>query len=302
MITAFSILLAVMLDLWLGEPRRFHPLVGFGRVAQWIEMTMYGDGSRERGLLALLLAVVPLVLSVWLFALWPQGELLLGVLLLYLAIGGNSLAQHGRAVATALAAGDLTLARERVSWLVSRDATKLDEAGVARAAVESVLENGNDTLFGALFWFALFGAPGAVLYRLVNTLDAMWGYRNERYIHFGWAAAKLDDLLNWLPARLTALAYALYGDTRRAWRCWRRQGGLSDSPNAGVVMASGGGALGLQLGGEAYYHGMLQEKPLLGEGVAPQVADIERAIQLVQRALLFWLGVVVFAGVMIWLI
>jgi adenosylcobinamide-phosphate synthase len=302
MITAFSILLAVMLDLWLGEPRRFHPLVGFGRVAQWIEMALYGDGSRERGVLALFLAVVPLVLSVWLFALWPQGELLLGVLLLYLAIGGNSLAQHGRAVATALAAGDLTLARERVGWIVSRDATKLDEAGVARAAVESVLENGNDTLFGALFWFALFGAPGAVLYRLVNTLDAMWGYRNERYINFGWAAAKLDDLMNWVPARLTALAYALYGDTRRAWRCWRRQGGLSDSPNAGVVMASGGGALGLQLGGEAYYHGMLQEKPLLGEGVAPQVADIERAIQLVQRALLFWLGVVVFAGVMIWLI
>jgi adenosylcobinamide-phosphate synthase len=302
MITAFSILLAVMLDLWLGEPRRFHPLVGFGRVAQWIEMALYGDGSRERGLLALFLAVVPLVLSVWLFALWPQGELLLGVLLLYLAIGGNSLAQHGRAVATALAAGDLALARERVGWIVSRDATKLDEAGVARAAVESVLENGNDTLFGALFWFALFGAPGAVLYRVVNTLDAMWGYRNERYINFGWAAAKLDDLMNWVPARLTALAYALYGDTRRAWRCWRHQGGLSDSPNAGVVMASGGGALGLQLGGEAYYHGMLQEKPLLGEGVAPQVADIERAIQLVQRALLFWLGVVVFAGVVIWLI
>jgi len=295
-------ILAVLLDLWLGEPRRWHPLVGFGRLAQRIETLLYGEQPKQRRLrggLAVVLAVAPWVALAWLPALWPEFELLVGVLLLYLAIGGSSLGLHGREVAAALADGDLAQARERVGRIVSRDAEKLDDAGVARAAVESVLENGNDALFGALFWFALFGAPGVVLFRLVNTLDAMWGYRSERYLEFGWTAARLDDLLNWLPARLTALSYALTGDARRAWRCWRTQGGQSDSPNAGVVMASGAGALALQLGGPTFYRGELLEKPLLGDGAAPQDGDIERAIHLVQRSLLLWLGVILFAGVVL---
>ncbi|MFO7593767.1 MAG: adenosylcobinamide-phosphate synthase CbiB, partial [Pseudomonadota bacterium] len=227
---------------------------------------------------------------------------LAGVVLLYLAIGGSSLVQHGRAVAQALANADLPLARERVGWIVSRDSGALDEAGVSRAAVESVLENGSDAIFGAIFWFVLLGVPGVVLYRLVNTLDAMWGYRSERYRDFGWAAARLDDLLNWFPARLTALAYALVGNTRPAWRCWRTQGGLSDSPNAGVVMASGAGALAVELGGPTVYRGELYDKPVLGEGRAPSGQDIERAIGLVRRALLLWLVVIVIGGGAVWLI
>lgn len=301
MTTAIVIILGVLLDLWLGEPRRYHPLAGFGRLAQRIEESLMGskeEGQVYRGALAVAVAILPWVLLAWLLSLWPGGELLGGVLLLYLAIGGSSLAQHARAVASALAAGNLVLAREQVGLMVSRDTAALDEPGISRATVESVLENGNDALFGAIFWFALLGAPGVVLFRLSNTLDAMWGYRTERYKAFGWAGARLDDLLGWLPARLTGLSYLLMGDAPRGWRCWQRQGHRTDSPNAGVVMASGAGALGLQLGGPTSYHGKLQEKPVLGEGSAPQAKDIERAIGLVQRALVLWLVLILMLGVL----
>ncbi len=301
MTTAIVIILAVLLDLWLGEPRRFHPLAGFGRLALSIEESLIGtpgDNQVVRGALAMVLATLPWVLLAWLLSLLPGLALPVSVLLLYLAIGGSSLAQHGRAVVEALAAGDLALARQRVGWMVSRDTATLDEAEVSRAAVESVLENGNDALFGAIFWFVLLGAPGVVLFRLSNTLDAMWGYRTERYHAFGWAAARLDDVLGWLPARLTALSYLLMGDAARGWRCWRHQGYRTESPNAGVVMAGGAGALGLQLGGPTSYHGEMMDKPVLGEGPAPLSADIERAIRLVQRALILWLLLILIMGVL----
>ncbi|MCW8827526.1 MAG: adenosylcobinamide-phosphate synthase CbiB [Gammaproteobacteria bacterium] len=302
MTTAIVIIVAVLLDLWLGEPRQHHPLALFGRYAGRIEARLIGvsdAGQRLRGVSAVLLAILPWVVLSALLLFLPGVDLLVSVLLLYLAIGGSSLAQHGRAVAAALAEGNLDLARKRVGEIVSRETDTLDEEGVSRAAVESVLENGNDALFGTIFWFVLLGAPGVVLFRLSNTLDAMWGYKSERYHVFGWAAARLDDLLGWLPARLTALAYLLVGDTVRGWRCWRQQGGQSDSPNAGVVMASGAGALGVQLGGPAVYHGELCEKPLLGEGVPPQGADIARAISLVQRALILWLVAILIMGVVL---
>ncbi len=300
MSTVFVILLAIMLDLWLGEPRQWHPLAAFGRWAQRIELRLHGGPGADnavRGGWALIIAVFPFVLLAWLLTLNETMALLVEVLLLYLAIGGSSLAQHGRAVAEALSLGNIELARQRVGWMVSRDTEQLDANGVARSAVESVLENGNDALFGALFWFLLLGAPGVVMYRLANTLDAMWGYRTEHYLQFGYAAAKFDDLLNWPPARLTALSYAMAGDFARGWRCWRRQGHRTDSPNGGVVMAAGAGALGIQLGGPTSYHGVLSDKPLLGEGVAARGPDIYRAIRLVQRALIIWLVAITLLGV-----
>ena len=189
-----------------------------------------------------------------------------------------------------LAAGELDLARERTSWIVSRDVASLDAAGVARAGTESVLENGNDAVFGALFWFVLAGGPGVLLFRLANTLDAMWGYRTERYLRFGWAAARIDDLLNVVPARLTALTYALLGRTWRALACWRDQAAAWDSPNAGPVMAAGAGALGVRLGGAASYHGREEVRPPLGEGRAPDAASIRAAVALVRRGSLLWLA------------
>ncbi|WNL48296.1 adenosylcobinamide-phosphate synthase CbiB [Dyella sp. BiH032] len=286
-------------DWLLGEPRRAHPLVGFGRAARWIEQKLYRD-ARRAGVLAWALAVLPLVglAGVAQSQLRGFAGIAFGVAVLYLAVGHRSLVEHARPVADALERGDLDAARTRVGRMVSRDTAALDACEVAAAATESVLENGSDAVFAALFWFALLGAPGAVLYRLANTLDAMWGYRNARYGHFGWAAARADDVLNWLPARLTASTYALFGGAP-AWRCWRRQAAQWDSPNAGPVMAAGAGALGVRLGGPAPYEGVWEHRPVLGEGGDPGAASVRAALALVRRGVLLWLAVA-WAATLVW--
>lgn len=295
-------LAAVGLDAALGEPRRAHPLVAFGRWARAIERRGYA-AQRSRGLFAWSLAVLPLVALTWLSAHLLAAHshwLALGfeAVMLYLTLGLRSLAEHAVPVAAALERDDLATARAAVARVVSRDTHALDATQVSAAATESVLENGNDAVFGALFWFALLGAPGAVLYRLANTLDAMWGYRNARYENFGWAAARIDDALNLVPARLTALSYALLGRTTRALRCWRVQAAQWDSPNAGPVMAAGAGALGVKLGGAAPYEGVWEARPDLGEGTAPDASSIRAALRLVRRGVVLWLAV---AGVGAWM-
>ena len=296
MLIALSMIIALLLDELLGEPRRFHPLVGFGRLTLWLEARLYAD-ARWRGALAVALLLVPATFLALLAVKIPILGNALGILLLYFALGLKSLGQHARDVAQALAAGNLAEAREKVGRIVSRDTATLDETQVARATVESVLENGNDAVFGTLFWFVLAGAPGAVLYRLANTLDAMWGYQNTRYRHFGWAAARFDDLLNYLPARLTALTYALLGATRTALACWRSQAPVWDSPNAGPVMAAGAGALQVELGGAARYAGEWHQRPALGAGAPPAAADIGRALRLVRHGVWLWLGAIILVGV-----
>ncbi|WP_423228000.1 adenosylcobinamide-phosphate synthase CbiB [Phytopseudomonas dryadis] len=285
-------LAGVALDAALGEPRRWHPLVGFGRLAARLEQRFNpsGGGWRSHGVSAWCLAVLPLTLLTGLLAQLPWIGWLVQIIALYAALGLRSLDQHARPVAQALRLGDLPEARARVGHMVSRNTAGLDATGVARAGTESVLENGSDAVFAALFWFLLVGAPGVVLYRLSNTLDAMWGYRNERFERFGWAAAKIDDVLNYVPARLVALTYALLGRTWLALRCWRRQAPQWDSPNAGPVMAAGAGSLGISLGGAAVYHGELHQRPLLGEGPAPKARDIERAMNRVWAGVLLWLS------------
>jgi adenosylcobinamide-phosphate synthase len=221
---------------------------------------------------------------------------LLDVALLYLAIGAASLGEHAAAVRRALDVGDLDAARRSVGRIVSRDTADMDETAVARATLESVLENGCDAVFGALFWFLVAGAPGVVAYRLANTLDAMWGYKTDRYLRFGWAAARLDDLLNWIPARLTAFTYVLLGNARVAWHSWQSQAANWESPNAGPVMAAGAGALTVKLGGPAIYHGCLEIRPPLGEGREPVAADITRAVAMVMQGVWLWLVVTFFGG------
>jgi adenosylcobinamide-phosphate synthase len=284
-----AVLIALLLDAWLGEPRRFHPLVGFGKLADYTEQKFYAD-SRLHGFIAVLLLVAPLILLTSFINLIPW-HFIFDILVLYLAIGWNSLGTHARLVRNALREGNLQTARQFVGMIVSRDTTELNRIGVTQGTIESVLENGNDAIFGVIFWFIVAGAPGAIAYRLINTLDAMWGYRNDRYRYFGWAAARLDDYLNFIPARITALSYALTGRVRNAVICWRTQGAIWKSPNAGPVMAAGAGSLSISLGGPAYYRGQLESRPTLGNGPAPNTDDIDHALGLITRSLILWLMV-----------
>ncbi|MBH1975383.1 MAG: cobalamin biosynthesis protein CobD [Rhodocyclales bacterium] len=324
-----ALIAGVVLDRVFGEPHRFHPLVGFGYLANamesWLRRGEPGHPvfNRLRGLLAWLLLIVPCVaLSIGLCLLVCHGLMALfdsfalnggplsalagkvlggwrsewawiaDAVLLYFALGTRSLVQHGERVAHDLAANDLHAARQHVGWMVSRDTSQLDEQGVSRAAVESILENGNDAVFGTLFWFCVAGGPGAVMFRLANTLDAMWGYKDTRRIYFGWAAARIDDVLNFIPARLTALTYALLGKTRSALKCWLTQAAAWESPNAGPVIAAGAGAIGVTLGGVAMYHGQSETRPKVGAGNTARPADIERAIALVVCGQSAWLMVI----------
>jgi adenosylcobinamide-phosphate synthase len=281
----------VLLDLLLGEARRFHPLVGFGNMANAIEQRLnFGAFRLPRGALAWALAVLPATAcAAWLAGTWGFA---VHAALLYFAIGLRSLRDHNLPIAAALLRGDLVQARLLTARIVSRDTGAASEGDLAKASAESLLENGNDAVFGTLFWFAVAGGPGALLFRLANTLDAMWGYRSARFLQFGCAAARIDDILNYVPARLTALSYVLLaGERRLAWRCWRTQAAAWPSPNAGPVMASGAGALGVALGGHAVYDGVAELRPPLGIGPAAVGTDIARAWGLVARTTLLWLAV-----------
>jgi len=292
-VTAVALALGLLIDHFVGEAKRWHPLVGFGDAASTLEKAANPSSDTEgklRGLFCWALMVSIPVMAMCLIVSQLSGLALLVVnaLVVYFVVGLKSLAEHGRNVAVPLLAGDLPAARQLIAMMVSRDTDMLTQQQVASAACESVLENGSDAIFAALFWFCLLGAPGAILYRGANTLDAMWGYKTDRYRSFGWAAARIDDVLNWLPARLTALSYSLLGNFSSGLKCARQQGGLTDSPNAGYVMAAGAGALGISMGGGAIYHGEEHQRPIFGVGPVAEAIDIERAIALVQRASVLW--------------
>ncbi len=287
-------IVAVALDFALGEPQRFHPLVGFGFLANKLEARFNPKAKqnsptqRFTGLIALLLLILPFVILAYWLCHHLITRFVANTLLLYFAIGHKSLHEHARAVTAALNNNDEDLAKTAASYMVSRDSSAIEPIP---ATVESVLENGNDGVFGALFWFFIAGGTGALLFRLANTMDAMWGYKTPRFFYFGWAAARFDDALNYIPARLTALTYALLGNTKLALRCWKSQAPTWDSPNAGPVMSSGAGALNVKLGGAARYFGEWHERPVLGAGNPPVLNDIEHALALVRHGVYIWLGI-----------
>jgi adenosylcobinamide-phosphate synthase len=275
-----GLLLGVIADALLPDPRRGHPVALFGAAAGRAERVLYADG-RWRGTVFAAACVGGVVA---LAAALPARAALVAAAT-WTVLGGRSLRVEAAAVAELLDAGDLAAARRQITHLVGRDPAFLDNDGIARAAVESVAENTSDAVVAPLFWGAVAGMPGLLGYRAANTLDAMVGHRSARYERFGWAAARLDDALNYVPARLTAgltalLAPAVGGNPRTAARIMARYGRRHPSPNSGRCEAAFAGALGVRLGGHNVYEGRAEERPVLGEGRSPRVADIGRAARL----------------------
>ena len=273
------------LDAALGDPRRWHPVAGFGRLAGALERRTYAPDRRAGARHAAIAVGVPVAVAAALgFATRhrPLARTATVAAATWVVLGGTSLRREAVAVADSLEADDLAAARQRLPALCGRDPSVLDPDGIARATVESVAENTSDAVVAPLFWGAVAGLPGLVGYRAVNTLDAMIGHRNERYASFGTVAARADDVANLVPSRLTAAltvaaAPVVDGSPGRALRTWLRDGNRHPSPNAGQCEAAMAGALGVQLGGTNVYFGRHEARPRLGDGRPAATPDIRRA-------------------------
>ncbi|SEQ03822.1 cobalamin biosynthesis protein [Lentzea albida] len=296
---ALGLLLGVAADAVFGDPRRFHPVAAFGTSAAALEKRLYANSEAAGvaytavlvgGTVALGVAVERATRRNWLTQALATGAAT------WVVLGGHSLATEGTSMGRELADGDLDAARSRLPNLCGRDAARLDTTGLARATVESVAENTSDAVVAPLFWGAVSGVPGLLAYRAANTLDAMVGHKSPRYLRFGWASARLDDLLNLIPSRLAALltvggAPVVGGSAPQALETWRRDAAAHPSPNAGQVEAAFAGALEIRLGGRtAYSHGV-EERPVLGHGRNPDSGHVTRAVEL-SRVVGFGAGLV----------
>lgn len=257
-------------------------MAGFGTGAARLETHTYAD-SRGAGALHTGLLLGGLAGLGWVAG---RGDRIwVTAAATYVALGGTSLSRVGHQMSRLLTTDDVAGARGLLPSLCGRDPAALDASGLTRATVESLAENTSDAQVAPLFWAAIGGVPGVLVYRGANTLDAMIGHRSPRYHHFGWAAARFDDLLNYVPARLTGVLAVLCapvvgGSPVAALRAWRRDAARHPSPNAGVAEASFAGALGVRLGGPTQYAHQLEIRPTLGDGRIPEVADVARAVRL----------------------
>ncbi len=281
---ATGLALGVLADAVLADPRRFHPVAGYGRFAAGTERLLWRD-SRGAGVAYTALCVgVPVATAV--LARRRVPETLLTAVATWTVLGGTSLGREANLMARHLKDGDLPGARARLSHLCARDPAGLGEKELTRATVESVAENTGDAVVAPLLWGAVAGVPGLVGYRAVNTLDAMVGYRSTRYAKFGWASARLDDVANFLPARVTGAltvpaAGVVGGSARRSARALGADRRNHPSPNAGWCEAAAAGALDVRLGGTNSYAGANQTRGTLhAAGREPEVADIDRAVRL----------------------
>jgi adenosylcobinamide-phosphate synthase len=298
--TAAGLALGAAADLLLADPRRGHPVAGFGTLAGALERRTWRDSRPAGAGYTLVLVGSATALGAVADRLTrrrPLARTLVTAAATWSVLGGTSLGRAAGVMDRALHSGDLAGARTALPALAGRDPRALDEAELTRATVESVAENTADAAVAPLFWGAVAGVPGLLGYRAVNTLDAMVGHRSARYERFGWASARLDDVTNWLPARLTAAlrvvcAPAAGGSAAGALRAWRRDGAAHPSPNAGRCEAALAGALGLRLGGRNVYGSRVEERPTLGDGRRPRPGDIRRAVRLSRTV---WIAAAVLA-------
>ncbi|WP_199441475.1 cobalamin biosynthesis protein [Umezawaea beigongshangensis] len=285
---AVGLVLGVAADAVLGDPRRGHPVAAFGRVAGAVERVLHRD-HRVAGVAHTALLVGGVALAGRAVERASRGNLVAEAattaVATWVVLGGASLAAEGTAMGRELNAGEVDAARERLPSLCGRDPQRLDTAGLARATVESVAENTSDAVVAPLLWGAVAGVPGLLAYRAANTLDAMVGHRSPRYLRFGWASARLDDVANLVPSRIAALlttagAPVVGGSAPQAWSTWRRDAAAHPSPNAGQVEAAFAGALEIRLGGRTVYRHGVEDRPVLGDGRAPDAGHVTRAVEL----------------------
>ena len=269
---------AVLLDFILGDPRWLpHPARGIGRLAAWVEpraRRLIPQAKMAGGLAWLLVVSFACILtwgilkgSTWLHPILGD---IVGIWIIYTTLAARDLVRHSSAVYDALSSGDLQEARRKAAMIVGRDTDRLDEPEITRATVETVAESTLDGVTAPLFFAFLFGPVGAMAYRVINTLDSMWGHKDEQYIMFGWAAARTDDVANWVPARLTGLCMAIAAWFLRlsggnAWRVLLRDARRHPSPNSGFPEAAMAGALRVRIGGTNYYNGEPEERPHIGD-------------------------------------
>ncbi|MEV6848716.1 cobalamin biosynthesis protein [Actinoplanes sp. NPDC051411] len=285
---AAGLVAGYVLDAIVGDPRRWHPVAGFGTLAGKLERKIYAPERRAGALFAGLAVGVPAAagyVAVRATRDRPIARAAVTAVATWTVLGGRTLRKESRVMAAHLERGDLPAARGRLSHLCGRNPEGLDEPELARATVESVAENTSDAVVAPLVWGAILGIPGLLGYRAANTLDAMVGHRNSRYARFGTPAARLDDVLNLVPSRLTGLltiaaARTAGGDPRETKRVWLRDRNDHPSPNAGQCESAMAGALGVRLGGRNVYFGRSETRPLLGDGPRPKAGDLRRAARL----------------------
>jgi adenosylcobinamide-phosphate synthase len=284
---ALGILLGFAADRAFGDPRRFHPVAGFGQAASRLESRWYSDSRVTGAAYTTVLVGTATAAGVLVERLTknrPVVHTIVTAAATWTVLGARSLEREASAMAGLLEEKDIPAARDRLSHLCARDATNLEADELARATVESIAENTSDACVAPLLWGGVLGVPGLLGYRAANTLDAMVGYKSAKYLNFGWAAARLDDVLNLLPARVCAVLTGLAAG--RPWEAvavWRRDAPKHPSPNAGPVEAAFAGALDLTLGGTNSYGSYQEDRGTLGDGPPPAVADVRRTAALARR-------------------
>jgi adenosylcobinamide-phosphate synthase len=283
---------AYIIDIIIGDPRRFpHPVVIIGKAVRFLEGKIRRTsliGRKKGGIILCFAVVIPVYFITWgivegCFFINSLFGMIVTALLAFLTLATRSLYDESKVVLNALNHGNIEEARKSLSMIVGRDTENLDEQGICRAVIETVSENLSDGIVAPMFYLALGGVPLAMAYKAVNTLDSMVGYKNERYADIGWFSAKMDDIWNWVPARLTgfiivAVSFILRLNWRDSWEIMRRDGRNHSSPNSGISEAAAAGSLGIQLGGENRYFGEIVKKPTIGD-VAKKIdkGDVKKA-------------------------
>ena len=309
-----AVAIGFVIDFFVGDPHFIpHPVVAIGKLISFLDKKLrIGAGDKRdilRGLWTVLIVIiistaVPAVILCLMWKIHPVAYLAVSSIMCAQILAARELVRECAAVEKALENGDIAEARKAVSYVVGRDTGALDKEGICRAAVETIAENGSDGVIAPLFWMFLFGAPGGFFYKAVNTMDSMLGYKNEKYLYFGRAAAKTDDVVNFIPSRISAFLMIVSCplcrlDGRNAFRIFRRDRFKHTSPNAAQTESVFAGALNVRLNGPAFYGGVLHEKEYLGDDARPITpADIRRSGYLMYTAstLMLIIGVLIRMG------